>query len=75
MVVSFPENKKVKAFIEEGGEPPKKKDKEDIVFSLRLPIKLAEKIEQHRKNRTGKISRNTWILEAIDSYLASHGDI
>ena len=32
MVVSFPEKKKAKKFIEEGGESPKKREKEEVVF-------------------------------------------
>lgn len=74
MVVSFPEKKKAKEFIDEGGDPPKKREKEDIIFSLRLPIKVAEKIDEHRKTRPGKISRNTWILEVIESWLECNGN-
>lgn len=74
MVVSFPEKKKAKKFIEEGGESPKKREKEEVVFSLRLPIKVAEKIDKNRKMRPGKISRNTWILEVIESWLESNAN-
>jgi hypothetical protein len=35
------------------------------IFNLRAPESLVEKVDALRKLRTGKISRNTWILEAI----------
>ena len=36
------------------------------VFNLRVPESLVEQVDALRKRRTGKISRNTWILEAIE---------
>ena len=36
------------------------------IFNLRVPESLVEKVDTLRKRRTGKISRNTWILEAIE---------
>ena len=36
------------------------------VFNLRVPESLVEKVDALRKQRTGRISRNTWILEAIE---------
>ena len=36
------------------------------IFNLRVPNDLVEKVDALRKARTGKISRNTWILEAIE---------
>ena len=74
MVVSFPEKKEAKNFIEEGGESPKKREKEEVVFSLRLPVKVAEKIDRNRKMRPGKISRNTWVLEVVESWLESNAN-
>ena len=35
------------------------------IFNLRVPESLVAKVDVLRKRRTGKISRNTWILEAI----------
>jgi hypothetical protein len=35
------------------------------IFNLRVPESLVERVDALRKRRTGKISRNTWILEAI----------
>jgi predicted HicB family RNase H-like nuclease len=39
-------------------------DKERI-FNLRVPESLVRQVDALRKRRAGKISRNTWILEAI----------
>jgi predicted HicB family RNase H-like nuclease len=36
------------------------------IFNLRVPESLVVKVDTLRKRRTGKISRNTWILEAIE---------
>ena len=36
------------------------------IFNLRVPESLVAKVDTLRKRRTGKISRNTWILEAIE---------
>ena len=36
------------------------------IFNLRVPESLVAKVDALRKLRTGKISRNTWILEAIE---------
>jgi predicted HicB family RNase H-like nuclease len=40
------------------------------IFNLRVPESLVEKVDTLRKRRTGKISRNTWILEAIEDKVA-----
>jgi len=45
------------------------KEKERI-FNLRVPESLVEQVDTLRKRRTGKISRNTWILEAIEDKVA-----
>jgi len=36
------------------------------IFNLRVPESLVAQVDALRKRRTGKISRNTWILEAIE---------
>ena len=36
------------------------------LYRLRVPESLVAKVDALRKQRTGKISRNTWILEAIE---------
>jgi predicted HicB family RNase H-like nuclease len=40
------------------------------IFNLRVPESLVVKVDALRKRRTGKISRNTWILEAIEDKVA-----
>ena len=47
------------------GSQEENQEKERI-FNLRVPESLVEKVDTLRKQRTGKISRNTWILEAIE---------
>jgi hypothetical protein len=39
------------------------------IFNLRVPERMVEQVDALRKKRTGKISRNTWILEAIEDKL------
>ena len=34
-------------------------------FTIRIPDEMVEEIDANRKKSAGKISRNTWILEAI----------
>jgi len=43
-------------------EEPTEKER---IFNLRVPESLVEQVDTLRKRRTGRISRNTWILEAI----------
>jgi len=50
------------------------KEKERI-FNLRVPESLVAQVDALRKQRTGKISRNTWILEAIEEKAERDGDI
>ena len=53
--------------INRGGSSPSVLDQEkERIFNLRVPNDLVEKVDALRKARTGKISRNTWILEAIE---------
>ena len=40
------------------------------IFNLRVPESLVAKVDGLRKRRAGKISRNTWILEAIADKIA-----
>ena len=46
------------------GSQEENQEKERI-FNLRVPESLVRQVDALRKRRTGKISRNTWILEAI----------
>jgi hypothetical protein len=43
--------------------------KDEVKFSLRLPLCIAKMIDKNCKASAGNISRNTWILEAIDKSL------
>ena len=36
---------------------------------VRIPDEMIQKIEEQIQDRSVKISRNTWILEAINAYL------
>lgn len=40
-------------------------NEEELRFSIRMPNKLANLVDVHRKSNVGSVSRNTWILEAI----------
>ena len=42
-----------------------------IRFTLRLPIELADRLDEMRSSRVGSVSRNQWILEAIAEKLGS----
>jgi predicted HicB family RNase H-like nuclease len=62
-----PRNVEVAQVINRGGSSPSVPDGEkERIFNLRVPNNLVEKVDALRKARTGKISRNTWILEAIE---------
>jgi predicted HicB family RNase H-like nuclease len=49
-------------------------DKERI-FNLRVPELLVNQVDALRKKSTGKISRNTWILEAIEDKIEREQEI
>jgi hypothetical protein len=38
--------------------------------NLRLPPEVEDQVDRVRRKRPGKVSRNTWILEAIQEKLA-----
>lgn len=40
-------------------------------FTLRVPIELLNDLDTHRKSRRVKVSRQQWILEAIEQRLES----
>jgi hypothetical protein len=55
-------------------EPPassarRPRDEDEMRFTLRGSFYLFSLIDQARSRRPGKISRNTWILEAITERL------
>lgn len=76
MVIKRKEKKKVASsevienIINRGGSTvesgiKEKPSKAEIRFTLRIPAKLIKKLDEARKVRDIKISRNHWILEAI----------
>ena len=62
----------IDAVINRGGssaasqEDSEDSEEQERVFNLRVPESLVKEVDALRKRRTGKISRNTWILEAIE---------
>jgi predicted HicB family RNase H-like nuclease len=59
----------IDAVINRGGSSATSQEdnqEKERVFNLRVPESLVAKVDALRKRRTGKISRNTWILEAIE---------
>jgi metal-responsive CopG/Arc/MetJ family transcriptional regulator len=43
-------------------------------INLRLPAEMLAKVDHRRSRRAGNVSRNTWIVEAIEEKLARSGD-
>jgi predicted HicB family RNase H-like nuclease len=59
----------IEAVINRGGSSAasqEENEEKERIFNLRVPESLVEQVDTLRKRRTGKISRNTWILEAIE---------
>ena len=59
----------IEAVINRGGSSSASEEaapNKERIFNLRAPDILVNKVDSLRKKRTGKISRNTWILEAIE---------
>jgi len=60
---------KIKKFISKGGTLALEgmdEQQDDHRLTLRIPKALMDKVDNHRKKRVGKISRNLWILEIIE---------
>lgn len=57
-------SKKAKSFID--GKTKERQKNEMQVVMLRIPVRLLKKIDAKIENREIKISRNTWLLEAIN---------
>ena len=55
----------------DSGEPVGEKER---IFNLRVPESLVRQVDELRKQRPGKISRNTWILEAMEEKLEREGE-
>ena len=57
----------VDKFIAKGGSLADNMSQEsDHRLTLRIPKSLMDKIDERRKERVGKISRNLWILELLE---------
>lgn len=54
---------------EAGRDPETAQDDEWHVMNLRMPKWLVQEVDSIRKRRTGKVSRNQWILEAMEDKL------
>jgi hypothetical protein len=62
-----PSNVEVSEVINRGESSPSVSDQgKERIFNLRVPEEIVNKVDTIRRRRTGKISRNTWILEAIE---------
>lgn len=62
-----PHSIEVEQVINRGGSSPSASNtKKERIFNLRVPDELVVKVDALRKARTGQVSRNTWILEAIE---------
>jgi predicted HicB family RNase H-like nuclease len=61
-----PRTMEVSQVINRGGSSTSAADaKKERIFNLRVPDEVVEKVDALRKARIGQVSRNTWILEAI----------
>ena len=63
----------IDAVINRGGtssDSQEENQEKERIFNLRVPESFVEQVDALRKRRTGKISRNTWILEAIADKIA-----
>lgn len=64
----LPIEEKVKKFIAKGGRlaEPMEENDDDHRLTLRIPQWLMSKVDEQRKRRVGKISRNLMILEILE---------
>lgn len=65
--VTMTSNKAVESFISRGGTLSEQISEDKCHrLTLRIPKDLMNKIDEKRKGRVGKISRNLWILQIIE---------
>jgi hypothetical protein len=67
-----PRSQDIESIINRGGKTTVESNAisdDEIRFTLRIPSKMTAKIDKDRKNMIGSVSRNQWILEAIDKQL------
>jgi len=69
--VEKPRSHDIDAIINRGGKTSVESavGDDEIRFTLRISAKMTAKIDKNRKNMIGNVSRNQWILEAIDKQL------
>ena len=70
--VEKPKSHDIESIINRGGKTSSESavsSDDEIKFTLRIPAKMTAKIDKDRKNMIGTVSRNQWILEAIDKQL------
>jgi predicted HicB family RNase H-like nuclease len=69
-----PSEQQVSQILGEAGRDPDRSDGEQWhVMNLRMPQSMKRDVDATRKRRTGKVSRNQWILEAIEDKLEREG--
>jgi hypothetical protein len=61
-----PHDIEVDSFARKGGSAPGSSSDHLHMTSIRMPDSALEKIDELWKKRVGNVSRNTWILEAIE---------
>ena len=61
----------VDSFARRGGSDPTPSSDHLHMTSIRVPTSMLGKIDELRKKRVGNVSRNTWILEAIEDKIES----
>lgn len=66
--VNVTSDKQAEAFISKGGSIIQETN-DDHRLTLRIPRDVLNKIDVERKKRVGRLSRNLWILETIESRL------
>jgi predicted HicB family RNase H-like nuclease len=69
-----PSEQQVSQILGEAGRDPERADGQQWhVMNLRMPQSMKRDVDAARKRRTGKVSRNQWILEAIEDKLDREG--
>jgi predicted HicB family RNase H-like nuclease len=65
-----PSEQQVSQILAEAGRDPEPSEAEQWhVMNLRMPQSMKRDVDAARKLRTGKVSRNQWILEAMEDKL------
>lgn len=67
-----PSPSKIEEIINRGGAVKEDKNStksNEIRFTMRIPKEILKKIDHLRKLRVGNVSRNQWIIEALEKVL------